>query len=110
VKVAKETADAAAEGEARVAAKDAKEAAAAKEALAPKASGGKSKAAKSEAESSEAPAAAPAKDAKAQGSEPAKAALLLLETEHDVVPKHEYRTKAKPDAPSIAPGTFRDKK
>lgn len=82
VKVAKETADAAAEGEARVAAKEAKEVAEAKASLEPKKSAGKAKAAKSESESAEAPAA-----------EPAKAALLLLETNRDVFPKHEYRTK-----------------
>ena len=38
-----------------------------------------------------------------------KASLLLLETEKDVFPKHEYHTKEKPDGPSIAPVTFRDK-
>ena len=63
--------------------------------MAPKS--GKAKAAKSESEPAEAPAA------------PAKASLLLLETEHDVFPKHEYHTKAKPDPASIEPVTFRDK-
>jgi len=61
-KVAKTTAAAADEAEARVEAKDAKEAAEAKASLEPKPSGGKAKAAKSE-------------------SEPAQAALLLLETQ-----------------------------
>jgi hypothetical protein len=91
-KVAAATAGAVAEGEARVAAKEAKEAAEAKASLEPKS--GKAKAAKSEAEGAAAPA---------------KAGLLLLGTDRDVFPKHEYRTKAKPDADPIKDVTFRDK-
>ena len=106
VKVAKETAAASAEGEARVAAKDAKEAAEAKEEIAAKEGGGKAKAAKKSESEASAPEAAPAKAPEAQ---PAKASLLLLETDKDVFPKHEYRTKEKPEGPSIEPITFRDK-
>lgn len=95
LKIAKATAAAKEEGEARVAAKEAKEAAAAKEEIAAKEPGAKPKAAKkSESEAS---------------AEPAKASLLLLETDRDVFPKHEYRTKAKPDDASIQPVTFKDK-
>jgi hypothetical protein len=71
-KVAKATATATEEGEARVAAKEAKEVAAAKEEVAAKESGGKPKAAKkSESEAS---------------AEPAKASLLLLEKDDPIEP------------------------